>query len=107
MVSQMSTGDVIVIYVNMFAAFACLVINFMAARTGHPFLRPVRAMVAALLAVYVVAYGWLLTSGDVVAWSRIMRGVSIVAWPVAWGIAPAVSMYVYRKEMEALKELER
>jgi hypothetical protein len=101
----MALGDVIIIYANMSLAFIALLVNIWASREDHPFMRPIRAGTAALLAVYVLGYFWLLTSGDVIAWSRIMRGVSMVAWPVAWTIPKIASVYVYRKEMRALEVL--
>lgn len=85
----MSGYEQLVTALNMVGAMCAVTANAWAARRGLYRLRPLRWAIVAYSVVYVVAYWWLLMNGDVLPWSRIMRGVSIVAWPLVW-CAPAI-----------------
>jgi len=51
------------------------------------------AVIAALSGVYVVGYLWLLTNPTQrIAWSEVMSGVALLAWPLVW-LAPAARAY--------------
>ena len=82
---------VVIAWANLvFAATACGV-NVWAARRGPGVLRPLRAAVAALAAVFVAAYVWLLSDLDAgLNWSQWMRPVGLVAWGLVWILPPCI-----------------
>lgn len=59
-----------------------------AARHGAVNTRPLHAAIAALSAVYCAGYLYLVIvrpdPAGIAQWSNTMRGVGVVAWPVAW-----------------------
>ena len=61
-----------------------------------------------LAALYVIGYGWLLTGTvPLVEWSRIFRGVSLIAFPLVW-VAPALlATRRWRQEREAAAAIVR
>lgn len=84
----MSGWDKFTIVMNMTGAFGSFVFNGVWSARGWSRMRTTRAMISAYSALYVIAYAWLLIFQDQVAWSHVMRGVSMVAWPLVW-IGPA------------------
>jgi len=75
-------------------AVVAVVLNAIGARRATPGMRILCAMRAALAAVYVGWYVWLLMfPADRAGWSRSIAGVNLVAWVVVW-ISPA--WYVLR-----------
>lgn len=85
----MSGYEQLVTFLNMLGATCAVAANAWAARRGLVRLRPLRWAIVAYSCVYVVAYAWLVVHDDVLAWSKVMRGVSIVSWPLVW-CAPAI-----------------
>ena len=86
----MSGFDLTITLMNMVGAIAALACNAWAAAYGSERLRALRIGIALYSGIYVAAYAWLAIVEDVVAWSRVMRGVSLMAWPMVW-CAPALA----------------
>lgn len=86
------SDQAIISWLNALMALTAAGVNLAAALRPGPFGQwaPLRAAIAFLAFVYGVAYA-LLAAGIVPLsrWSPVMRGVSLVAWPLVW-IAPAV-----------------
>lgn len=78
-----------VILANSLLAAGASAINLRVGLTLTEPWRSVRVIIGALAAIYAVAYVWLFVTQDVGPWSSLMRGVSLIAWPVVW-IRPAV-----------------
>ena len=87
-----------VILLNMAgAAFACLA-NVWSGVFGWAEWRWVRYTVAFFAAIYVVAYGVLLTGIFAIAdWSYVMRGVSVPVWFFVWAWPAVHSSHILRK----------
>ena len=86
-----------VIRASLAFALVSAVVNLAAARRLKSVLF---ASVAALSAIYVVSYGWLLLHPtERLAWSEVMSGVSLVAWPLIW-IGPAMRSCRQRTKFE-------
>lgn len=86
----MTSFDRAVVIVNSLLAFASMCANAQAIRGSSPTWRSVHAAIAALAAVYAVAYAYLAVwPHAILTWSQTMRGVSLLAWPLVW-IIPAV-----------------
>lgn len=69
-----------------------------AARRGVVNTRPLHAACAALSAVYCVGYLVLVIARpNVGEWSNTMRGVGLVAWPVAWMSWSIISVRLQRR----------
>lgn len=102
------TLDLFVAHVNLFLAIGALGANVYAIRYGHPFRRPMHASGAALCVIYIVSYVILL--GDfpqrILAWSRIMRGVSVVAWCIVWIAPPIMDVYLQRRTGKVADRLQ-
>lgn len=95
----MTATDRVFIAINMaLATISCAVHVVVAVRLAR--LRALSAASATLAAMYVGAYVWLLVDPDVVHWSQIMRGVSIVVWPLIW-ILPGVTAVRARNDLVA------
>lgn len=74
------------------SAVACG-LSVWACRSGLLNLRPLHAAVAMLAAVYCAGYLYLIVEQPNVGdWSNVMRGVGLVAWPVAWVSWPILSI---------------
>jgi len=103
-VNDLSVAELIVIAVNMVMVLAAVAINWRASQHGVVRYRIVHAAVAALSGVYAAGY-LVLMLGDVSVenWSSVMRGVSIVAWPVVWWWPALTSLRVHRELKEALQ----
>ena len=99
----MSTFDLVVVWLNMTGAVAAVAANWWAARHADPRKRPLWAAVAVLAAVYAGSYLWLVVEGDVVVWSKIMRGVSLIVWPLVWVSAPVLSVLLFRRDRQAIQ----
>lgn len=88
----MSGSDEATAWLNALMALAACGVNLAAAVRPGPFGQwaPMRAAIGMLAGVYAIAFA--LLASDMVAlvrWSPVMRGVSLVAWPLVW-IAPAL-----------------
>lgn len=103
----MSTFDRLVIVANLVAVSGCIVVLVRAAVSDDVRLRPVWAAVAALAAVYAGGYVWLLATEDVMRWSGIFRGVSIVTWPLVWAVPALRSSRIHEQDVGFLDEIDR
>lgn len=106
--NQLGVVDEWVAAVSLIGAALSFIVSCRAARHGLLRFRPVHAAAAGLSAVYVVGYLWLLLlNPQVVTWSSVMRGFSMVAWVVVW-VAPAwLSLRVNRELHAAIRERHR
>jgi hypothetical protein len=70
--------------------------------------RRLHRAIGCLAALYTVGYGWLLTGAiPLVEWSRLFRGVSLIAFPLVW-VAPALlATRRWRQEREAAAAIVR
>lgn len=77
--------DTLIIWCNMLGAGVAAAVNAWCASVVASRTAPLRWTIAALASIYVAAYAVLLLvpsiSGE---WSRVMRGVSLVVWPLVW-----------------------
>lgn len=94
----------IVTIINVVLAAAASGVNLAAAAQFGGRLRTVYAFIGSLAAIYTVSY-LVLLSGRVAPadWSAVMRGVSIVVWPVVW-TAPA--FYTIRARRDLIRVVE-
>lgn len=99
----MSAFDLVVIWLNFTGAVVAALANWWAARHADPRKRPLWAAVAVLAAVYAGSYLWLIIEGDVVVWSKIMRGVSLIVWPLVWVSAPTLSVLLFRRDRRTIQ----
>lgn len=89
-----------VILLNALFAFISFLINARAVRVlpaGR--LRMVFTSIAFWSLFYVGGYTWLWLYRDVLGWSTILRGISLLVWPLVW-MAPA---WVITQEYLALR----
>lgn len=86
-----------VIRASLALALLSAIVNLTAARRLKSALF---ASVAALSAIYVVSYAWLLLHPtERLAWSEVMSGVSLIAWPLIW-VGPAMRACWQRRRFE-------
>lgn len=90
--------DTVVIWLNFSGAVLAFCANLWAATRSDTRERPVWAAVAVLAAIYAGSYVWLMIDSDVVTWSKVMRGVSLVVWPLVWATAPILSVVLFRRD---------
>ncbi len=82
--------DAAIIAITVVLAAIAVGVNLSAARHGPYPLRAMAAARSALACFYVAGYIWLLAHQERrVTWSKMMTGVSLVAWVVVW-ILPAL-----------------
>ncbi len=78
-----------VVLVNgLLAASAATANAYAGVRSPEPW-RSVRMPIAALASIYSLAYLWLFITQDIGPWSSVMRGFSLLAWPIVW-VRPAI-----------------
>ncbi len=99
----MSTLERYVVLANAVMALFAMGVNAGTAHATPEPWRSVRIPIAALAGIYSAAYLWLFFTQDVGPWSSIMRGVSVLAWPVVW-IRPAI---VNRRVVAAMRKAVR
>jgi hypothetical protein len=93
---------------NLCCVVVSVVVNWWAARSGLFRFRTAHAAIAAVSAMYVVLYLWLLgwlspiglSAPLVPVWSSVGRGISLVAWIVVW-ICPACMSIRATRELHA------
>lgn len=85
----MSSYDTLILAINGCMASVSVGVNMWAMRADDPRRRPLRAMVAALSAVFALGYIWVLTTDNFVTYTRVFRGISVLTWPVVW-CGPAI-----------------
>ena len=99
--------DLGIVWANIVVIVVALCANGWALTHASPSRRPVYGTTIALCVIYLVSYGVLL--GDfpqrVVTWSRVMRGVSLVAWVVVWTIPALYDVKLYRERRNAVEQL--
>lgn len=94
-----------VVLANSAMAAVAMVANLRTAvRSPEPW-RHVRIPIGVLAGIYCVAYLWLFITEDVGPWSSVMRGVSILSWPIVW-IRPAVVNLRLVRAMRTVVEQE-
>lgn len=92
---QMDVTANIIIIINCVMAFISGAVNLYASKHNPEPWKKIRFMVGVFAIIYGGCYLWLLSSEDLERWSSVMRGVSLVVWPLVW-IAPAwVSIRVW------------
>lgn len=104
------TLDLAVMWANLIAAVAAVVVNLWCFRHSRWEHRWVRPMIAAIAAVFVVSYVWVLLDFPerVLEWSRVMRGASLFAWLFVWSAVPFVSTVAsWRYERRTLESIEQ
>ncbi len=89
---------------NLVLAVATIGVGIWAIRRGDPRMWPLLGAKCGLGAVYVLGYIWVLRTGDDLAWSRLFRGVSLVAWPLAWMGESILHTKLFRHDVRRLKE---
>lgn len=92
-----------VIVANAVMAFIAMFVNAGTAHATPEPWRSVRIPIAVLAAIYCVAYLWLFITENVGPWSSIMRGVSILSWPIVWIRPPIVNRRVVDAMRHAVK----
>ncbi len=101
----MTWFDAVVFVLSMASAAVAFVTFGWAARNGHPAMRQLYAVAAALTAVYAVSYVVVLTGALVPAeWSKYLRPVSLMFWWVAIIAPTAGSVLVHRGTRAGLAE---
>jgi hypothetical protein len=97
--------DVAVFALSMVSAITALAVFGWAARAGHPAMRQLYTIAAALTAVYAASYLVVLTGAVVPAeWSKYLRPVSVIFWWVAVIAPTAGSVLVHRGTRAGLAE---
>ncbi len=97
---------------NLLLVGVSVVFNWWAARSGLFRFRTVHAAIAAVSAMYVVLYLWLLgwlspiglSAPLVPVWSSVGRGISLVAWVVVWICPACMSMRATRELHAAIRD---
>lgn len=98
----MDDFDRFVVALNGVLALVAALANLHSARGATGDWRRVRVSIAAVATAYVLGYAYLAMFPDeIITWSKVMRGVSLLAWPIVW-IHPAV---VQRRSMKRTKEI--
>lgn len=106
--SHLPSAQFAFVVLNMAGASMAVVINFAAyRRTGRGGPQAAYAIVSALAAVYVVAYA-VLGFADIFPadWSAVMRGVSVLTWPLVWSIHAAAKVFSKQSQRWADAVLE-
>jgi hypothetical protein len=100
--------DVVVFTLSMVSAVTALAAFAWAARAGHPAMRQLYTVAAALTAVYAVSYVVVLSGMLVPAeWSKYLRPVSLLFWWVAVIAPTAGAVLVHRGTRAGLAEFVR
>ena len=86
-----------VVALNALLALTATVINLHASKKVVGEWRGVRVSIAAVATAYVLV----MFPEEIIVWSKVMRGVSLLAWPVVW-IHPAV---VQRRSVKRTREI--
>lgn len=82
--------DLSVLWVNFFAISISAFYTRRAALRSDPRARPLFGAITALAAFYAAAYFVLIIVPlDVAVWGSVLRGFSIIVWPLVW-VGPAV-----------------
>jgi|CXWK01.1.fsa_nt_gi hypothetical protein len=101
------TLDLSATQANLFLVIVALLVNVYAFIHANPQRRPIYAPTMVLCAVYIGSY--LVLLGDfperILEWSRIMRGVSLVAWVTVWIIPPLFDVKVHQERKAASDRL--
>lgn len=100
----MTSPEKFVFIMNMVGCGFAIFANLYAARHDDPRMRPVRAGVAVVAVLYQLGYWWVMETGSVDIWSKVMRGVSIWAWVVVWSIPPLWSVHIRRQDVKTIQE---
>ena len=91
-----------VVALNALLALGATIANLLSSREATGEWRGVRVSIAAVATAYVIGYTYLaMFPEEIIVWSKVMRGVSLLAWPVVW-IHPAV---VQHRSMKRTKEI--
>ena len=104
--NQLPMLDEWIAVLNLCCVVVSVVVNWWAARSGLFRFRVVHAAIAAVSAMYVAGYLWLLgwlpgvAGPEVMVWSSVFRGISLVAWVVVW-ICPACMSIRATRELHA------
>lgn len=100
--------DLAVIHANAALVTVALVACLYAYHRGNPRERWLRAAQIVTCAVYVISYLYLTLDylERVVAWSRVMRGVSLVAWIVVWIAPPILDVQLTKKRQVILASMD-
>jgi hypothetical protein len=98
----MNDADTAVFWLNMGCAAVSCAINAYAAFVNDPRWRPFNAAVSAMSLLFVGGYIWVITTEDVTSWSRVFRGVSLVAFPLVWWTPALLSMHIHQRDMRKL-----
>lgn len=101
------TLDLAVAQLNAVLAAVVMVVNVYAAREGNPSRRWLYVMSSVLAGIYVGSYAVLLADfpSRILAWSRIMRGVSLAVWVVVWIVPPLFDVRRYKKNRAVSERL--
>jgi hypothetical protein len=81
-----------VVLLNIFLSLSAGLVNAYVASKVGVWWRKSLVPVALLALIYSVSYVYLFVTDDVTQWSSTMRGVSLLAWPVAW-TGPAIAVF--------------
>lgn len=102
----MTWYETAVFALNLVGAVAAFVVNALAAgKRGLPSWRPLHTAVATLAAIYCGGYAWFLIEQPTVElWSSILRGVSLVVWPVVWTLPAVITLRTRQRLHRAVKE---
>jgi hypothetical protein len=96
------TLDKGIILATMCLAFTAAVGNTAAAMRGPYGLRVVCGVRAALAALYVPAYLWLLLHPeDRLIWSQTVVGVSLMTWVLVWNLPAYIALRLERRAKQA------
>lgn len=98
----MTGFDTVVVWLNFTGAVLAAFAAWVGSRRDDPRKRPMWAAVAVLATIYAGSYVWLKIDGDVFVWSKIMRGVSLVVWPLVWVTPPIMSVALFRRDQAAI-----
>lgn len=104
----LSTVENFVIWVNFFGASFAAFWSRKAYKEGLPSMRNVFKLVFSLASLYLFSYLLLLILDlPFLNWSAIMRGVSVVVWPVVWAGPAMISVLQQREDRKQLKILRQ
>ena len=99
----MGTINTVIIWISFAEVIVGIVTLMWCARRDDPRRRPIWGAIAALSAVYAVGYSWLLSGANVLTWSNVFRGVTLLAWPV-WFVPALVVTRQHLADLKAIRD---
>jgi len=103
----MKTIDYVLIVLNLVLALAAFHVNMWATRFDDPRRRVYHSTKVGVLVIYCILFALLLFDIDPNWLVRGLRGLGLVAWPVAWMICPYQSTKNYQNDVREMEKMRR